>query len=207
MTNFTIKRPFGPPMYYTMLDYAFINMLQEIAKETRKKNINIGRKLAGNIAHQYQAEMNNLQHEIFVKTLYPHICNTVKEFGELSLQNNSKLRFNFGGGAWINFQQAGEFNPYHSHSGQLSAVIYIDVPEAIREENDTGTVETNMPSAGMINFLYGSDGYGTQSSYRHQAKTGEMFIFPASLKHLVYPFKSNVERISMSFNIYDIIEQ
>ena len=206
MTNFTIKRPFGPPMYYTMLDYAFINMLQEIAKETRKKNINIGRKLAGNIAHQYQAEMNNLQYEIFTKKLYPHIFNTVKEFGELD-SPKSKLNFHFGGGAWINFQQAGEFNPYHSHAGSLSAIIYIDVPEDIKEENDNGTVETNMPSAGMINFIFGSDGYGTQSSYRHQAKTGEIFIFPSGLQHLVYPFKSNVERISMSFNIYNIIEE
>ena len=32
-------------------------------------------------------------------------------------------------------------------------------------------------------------------------KTGDIFIFPASLKHYVYPFKSKVTRISVSGNL------
>ena len=35
-------------------------------------------------------------------------------------------------------------------------------------------------------------------------KTGDIFIFPAELKHTVYPFTSDVERVTMSFNVFDI---
>ena len=30
---------------------------------------------------------------------------------------------------------------------------------------------------------------------------GDMFIFPAKLRHMVYPFKSKVERVSVSGNL------
>ena len=206
MTDFTIKRPFGPPIYYSVLDTDFVDVLQTIAVSTKENNKNIGKALAGNIACQCEAIMDNLQRDTFFKNLQPHIYNTLRGFEEetptgLDLSN---MKINLGGGPWINFQQAGEFNPYHSHSGQLSAVIYIDVPVDIQEENDNN-LTTNTPRAGMIEFIFGSDmthGYGTKSNYVHQPKTGEIFIFSAGLKHLVYPFKSNVERISMSFNTY-----
>jgi hypothetical protein len=42
------------------------------------------------------------------------------------------------------------------------------------------------------------------TKYSHQPKTSELLIFPAWLLHTVYPFKSNVERISISFNIFNI---
>ena len=35
---------------------------------------------------------------------------------------------------------------------------------------------------------------------------GEMFVFPAWLKHWVYPYKSDVVRVSVSGNIVDNIE-
>jgi uncharacterized protein (TIGR02466 family) len=208
MTDFTIKRPFGPPIYYSVLTTDFVNVLQNIAVSTKENNKSIGKALAGNIELQCEAIMDNLQRDTFFKHLQPHIYNTLRGFEEetptgLDLSN---MKINLGGGPWINFQQAGEFNPYHSHSGHLSAVIYIDVPEDIKQENDNSTVETNLPRAGMIEFIFGNDmtqGYGVKSNYVHQPKTGEIFIFPAGLKHLVYPFKSNVERISMSFNIYN----
>ena len=36
------------------------------------------------------------------------------------------------------------------------------------------------------------------------AKTGDFFIFPANLKHGVYPFTVDVQRVSMSFNLIDV---
>ena len=33
-------------------------------------------------------------------------------------------------------------------------------------------------------------------------KTGDMYIFPASLRHSVYPFKGDSTRVSMSGNLY-----
>ena len=36
-----------------------------------------------------------------------------------------------------------------------------------------------------------------------EIKSGDMILFPGEMKHAVYPFKSDVERITLSFNIAD----
>ena len=36
---------------------------------------------------------------------------------------------------WVNYQKKNEFNPPHDHDGKLSFVIYLDIPEALKEEN------------------------------------------------------------------------
>ena len=206
MTDFTIKRHFGPPIYYSTLTDEFVNVLKDIAVASKAKNINIGHMLAGNIANQCKAIISHHQHELFVEEIWQQVSTALKGFDD-AITDFTQLDFNLGGGPWINFQKANEFNPYHNHSGMLSAVIYIDVPKEIKEENDNVTIETNMPRAGMIGFISGTDDRYSRSSYCHQSKTGEIFIFPASLNHLVYPFKSDVERISMSFNVCDIIRK
>ena len=183
-------------------------MLSNVALKTKTSDINIGNVLAGNIKNQCEAVFDNAQREMFLTTIYEHVKNALKEFDNdhhlIWKDGAENLTFNMGGGPWINFQKAGEFNPYHSHSGQLSAVIYIDVPEEIAKENTRITIATNSPCHGKIAFIHGSEGYATDSSFNHQPKTGELFIFPSVLKHLVYPFFSDVERISMSFNLYNI---
>ena len=52
-----------------------------------------------------------------------------------------------------------------------------------------------MKSSASLEFIFGN---------QHTVinpKTGMMYLFPSHLWHLVYPFNSNVERISMSFNV------
>ena len=204
MRDFTIKRHFGPPIYYSSLSDEFVSILMEIAVATKEKNINVGNMLAGNIANQCEAVINHKLRQLFLEKVWQQLFTALKGFDDDAVTNFTKLNFNLGGGPWINFQQANEFNPYHNHTGMLSAIIYIEVPDEIKKENDNVTIETNMPRAGMIAFISGNDDRYTRSSYCHQPKTGEIFIFPSSLNHLVYPFKSDVERISMSFNVFDI---
>ena len=38
--------------------------------------------------------------------------------------------------SWIVSQYAGEYNPYHHHSGDFSAVIYLKIPPKMQEELD-----------------------------------------------------------------------
>jgi hypothetical protein len=112
------------------------------------------------------------------------------------------INCNLGNGPWINYQYAGECNPLHGHTGNISGVIYIDVPECIAEENNS--ITSNRPSAGKIELVDGSDGLDHRNAYSIQPSTGDILLFPAYLKHLVYPFSSNVERISMAFNIHNL---
>jgi len=41
----------------------------------------------------------------------------------------------------------------------------------------------------------------SESIHNHQPKTGDVILFPHYLMHTAYPFKSNGERRSFSFNL------
>ena len=101
---------------------------------------------------------------------------------------------------WVNFMQKGEFNPLHYHKGDFSFVIYLDVPEEIYSSNIISTDEGGGP--GTIYFHYGEiSNKHAITTQKFQPKTGEMFIFPATLGHSVAPFRFDVTRISMSGNL------
>lgn len=206
---YDIIKPFGPSLYKTMLDSDFIDFLKIVAEQTKNSGCNVGSTLAGNISEQYSIVLNEEQTIKFHNQIRQHIFNAVLEFEKKYNIDNTEyifvdtFKFHLGSGPWINFQHHGEFNPLHNHTGQLSAIIYIDVPKCIAEEN-ASSLKTNAPSAGKVSWVYGNLDYTTDYHYTHQPVTGEMFLFPAGLQHTVYPFKSDVERISMSFNVYDI---
>ena len=102
--------------------------------------------------------------------------------------------------------KSGEWNPSHSHAGDISCVMYLKVPKEIEQENNTTeeSSKSNTPSAGRIEFAYGDDiGYCVNGAM-YTPKEKDMIIFPAKLNHMVYPFKSKKERISVSVNFSDI---
>ena len=93
----------------------------------------------------------------------------------------------------------GDFNPPHDHSADLSFVIFPHVPEELEKENKEfkGTLQ----GPGGISWTYGEGGRQVISTVHQFPKSGDMYIFPAGLRHWVFPFKSNVERISVSGNL------
>lgn len=116
---------------------------------------------------------------------------------------------------WINFQKTKEFNEPHYHSSDISFVIYIDIPEKIKLENNINRGFKN----GSITFMYGQNlkksdlnnftfinavnsFISPTTQISHLPSNGEMFIFPSYLSHYVSPFLTNdVERISVAGNI------
>jgi len=109
------------------------------------------------------------------------------------LKNPAPYHFNQ---PWINVQQAGEFLPNHIHEGILSYVIWVKIPMAIQQSG---------PSAveGKFEFTYNNI-LGTTIGHNidlDQSYIGKILIFPASLRHCVYPFRSDEARVSVSGNI------
>jgi len=95
---------------------------------------------------------------------------------------------------WVNIQQNTEFFPNHKHEGLLSYVLWIRIPR-----------ETTVHEfAGKFEITY-SDilGNSRPSEYKiNQEFEGKLLIFPAMLRHCVYPFyNSSINRISLSGNI------
>ena len=105
---------------------------------------------------------------------------------------------------WINFQGPNEFNPPHSHGGALSFVIFLKIPIELRAENQNYKGLSAGP--GGITFLYGETEDRCITNHSIFPEVGDMYIFPAWLKHWVYPFTSDCTRISVSGNVIDKIE-
>ena len=102
---------------------------------------------------------------------------------------------------WCNFQKQNEFNPPHDHDGKLSFVIYLSVPESLKKENEAYNGKSCGP--GGIQFLYGEGIRDCITYMSYFPKDGDMFIFPAWLKHWVSPYKSDCVRVSVSGNVHD----
>ena len=198
-------RPFGPTIYHGRLAEDEISFLQEVAKTTRQARNNVGKRLVGNIKDQMGCFLKSKKEsDKFYGILYPHLFEYFKyesdrrSNGEAPIPHAVEL--DYGNGPWINFQQAGEFNPAHGHTGEVSSVVYIDVPAPILEEKITD--HSGKPDApGQIEFLYGSDVMNSFGGKTMSVKTGDILLFHSKLRHTVYPFRSDVTRISMSFNI------
>jgi len=105
---------------------------------------------------------------------------------------------------WVNYMKQHEFNPPHDHSDQLSFVIFLKVPEEIKKEQEEYKGKSGGP--GSLSFLYGE---GNRQAITYQSvhpKEGDMFIFPAWMKHYVAPFKSDCTRVSVSGNVSDSLK-
>jgi hypothetical protein len=151
--------------------------------------------LAGNIKKEFS--FKNLGY--LATTIFPYI----KEdpYLKSKISGNVSIRLI---GAWINFQEKYEFNPPHDHDGDLSFVIWISIPYNINSElTNSPSVKSNYPVAGHFSFLYTSSlgGIAEHLIPADRSMENTLLIFPASLKHCVYPFYTSDEfRISVSGN-------
>jgi hypothetical protein len=103
--------------------------------------------------------------------------------------------------SWIVSQYAGEYNPYHHHTGDFSAVVYLKLPPKMQEEFDVEFTD-HYPTNGLIEFMYGESSDMRSDTIKFKPEVGTMLVFPSYLKHFVYPFYSEGERRSMSFNAH-----
>ena len=179
----------GPCVIALKTEKEFIDKLLDEAKGSQDS---YGDRLAGHLKKEVKLDALNYK-EYFDKmfTVYDHALQGWNRKEGFSQYVVSDL--------WCNFQKANEFNPPHDHGADLSFVLYPDVPDEISDECAafTGT----MRGPGGISWTYG-EGDRTCISVVHQLpKTGDLYIFPASLKHYVFPFKSPVTRVSVSGNI------
>jgi|TARA_A100000172_G_scaffold51595_1_gene32475 uncharacterized protein (TIGR02466 family) len=102
---------------------------------------------------------------------------------------------------WINYQKPNDFNPPHDHDGKLSFVIYLGIPDELKAEHATYKGKSCGP--GGIQFIYGNGPRDAITYMSFFPEEGDMFIFPAWLKHWVAPYKSDCTRISVSGNFHD----
>ena len=106
-----------------------------------------------------------------------------------------------GGDMWVNFMEAGESNPSHIHGGDLSFVYFLKVPWQIRDEGILQEGRGDAPGRLTFDYTHSSNPPWGTCTKSIEPKEGHMVIFPSMLRHYVTPFKSNVQRISISGNL------
>ena len=188
---------FGPVLFKCNLEKNFIKQLNSRGKNA---TIDCRKNLAGHIDQELKFSENDMRWFLDeTKSIFTSYIDSVLKFS-FSKNEFSKTNGYHLANLWINFMRKGEFNPLHDHLGDISFVIYLSVPDPIKTENTSFVGNGNGP--GSISFFYGEKSKYYKSSYYFLPKTGDMFIFPATLRHFVPPFKSDVIRTSVSGNIY-----
>jgi len=186
---------FGPFLFKTNLPEDLILFLLKHAHKTKDS---FNSNLAGHIDNQFK--YSDEIKKWFYSNIGPYFNVYRKAHCEYHGIENLPIELE-GAHLWVNFMQAGEYNPPHTHFGDYSFVIYLDVPKEIEEEANEFQGSDVKP--GGIKFIFTQEARPKWASTEHRffPKTGEMFIFPALLQHHVAPFKSNVTRISVSGNL------
>ena len=190
----------GPFLFHSKITPDECQMLLDEGKKCRKKSNDHRHHLAGHLSEEYRLT-NTKGISAWLKKYLAVYTESYKTWrgGNHKLPD---LHINI---FWINYMKSNDFNPPHDHSGALSFVIYPEVPEEIIKENKNYKGSATGP--GAISWLYGEGHIQYISQVSEMPQTGDLFIFPARLHHWVFPFRSNVERVSVSGNISFVEEK
>ena len=173
----------------------FQKKLLEEGEASRKLKLDYRSRLAGIIKEEYAYRERN----IFVKEISTCLGIYDKAYQKWRNEEYKKQPEYLLNSLWINYMKKNEFNPPHDHSDALSFVIFLKVPEEIIEEQKN--YKGNSGGPGSLGFIYGEGNRQAITYQSHFPEENDLFIFPAWLKHFVAPFKSDVQRISVSGNI------
>lgn len=103
---------------------------------------------------------------------------------------------------WIVSQYHSTPSPVHFHSGDLSGVLYLKVPEIANEPAEEMKTYISGRQAGQINFIHGGRQQFSRSIISFKPKVGDFYIFPGWVLHGAEPFRGTGERRSLAFNAF-----
>ena len=188
-----IVSPYGPKIAILKMPNKIIKQINVevdniLSNKDKIKKNDYSKKLVGQVKQEFQLS------KIFInKYLKNFINSSVKNYIKKGCNKNvKKIKFH---NLWIVRQFKNEYNPIHFHSGNISGVGYLKVPNNITKGDKK--IETH----GTIDFIHGSKSFLNNSIFNHKPKVGDLILFPNYLMHTAYPFKIDGERRSFSFNL------
>ena len=188
-------KPFGPPIGKFEMEIDLVNKINnyvdELIKDKEKtSNLDVGKNLAGQVNQEISFEKSFCEKFItptLIKNITAYIfASTKKKISKCSFRD-----------IWVVRQYRDEYNPVHYHSGHISGVGYLKLPENFGKSVQKSKIDN--PN-GKLEFIHGSKMFLSESNIRITPKIGNFYMFPHYMMHNVYPFKSDGERRSISFN-------
>ena len=213
--------PFGPPIGHVKLPDELVNDLNkgcdDIVKDKElSKSQDWSHQLVGQVEQELLIPKNiiNKWGKWFGTQVRAYVSGYFDQFAipeqniliaskEQTLQAVNKVQTNVKS-AWYIRSFAGDYNPLHTHTDcELTCVGFLKVPDLSGERKKTpysrggsnGVLEILSNSGCTDNLFYENDVVGLYP------KVGNWYVFPANLRHAVYPFKCDGERRSFSINM------
>ena len=187
--------PFGPFVMKTKLpDY----IIKRLHKDGKKELQSYNKKLAGHLKSQFLYNKDTIQW--FYSETAPIWECFRKQHTQFHNLENHRVELD-AHDLWVNFMKAGDFNPIHTHGGDYSFVVFVDVPPKLSKEQDDFEGTSAKPGSLMFEFTQQAKPRWATTGQAMKPQTGDMYIFPALLQHWVAPFKSKITRVSVSGNL------
>ena len=182
----------GPLLFVTELQEEQLN---RIGKLCTKENPLARKTLAGHIESEHMIDPAEL--EFIVKPQFDMFSRAYNMYYDRPCQQQAITS------SWVNYMKKGEFNPPHVHGKTgtevFSGIIFLQIPEGLQKEQ--AEFEGTGLGPGALNFrLFQTLDSNLISNRGFFPKRGQFYMFPSSLEHMVFPFKSEGERISVAFN-------
>ena len=192
-----VIRPFGPSIAKVTIPEDLIKELNDyldqiVLSDEKIKLQNHGNKLAGNVSQEFKLEKNFINSSGLENFLNQNAKDWIKQTVNKEINKFDIIE------SWIVRQFENEYNPLHSHSGHISGVGYLKVPNNFGE-----TVQKNKHENfnGHLQLVHGTKMFLSPVLLSIEPKVGDFYFFPNYLMHTVYPFKNKSdERRSVSFN-------
>ena len=189
-----IIRAFSPAIGKYKISENLIKIINDYIDDILKDQNKIdelyhGKNLAGEIKYEIKLTkefINEFLYDPLKDIVYNFIKSTLnKEFNSFEIKSS-----------WAVCQFESDYNPIHWHDGHLSGVMYTKIP------SDFGGSYKELNKNGNIAFIHGSTQLTASSVFDVKPKIGDLFLFPSNMMHTVYPFFSDEERRSVSFNVF-----
>ena len=208
---------FSPTILETQVPDRFVDIINRVGDNVLSNSMYIAKwdwshKLVGKVSSEVQIPISDKDEKDFLFKIMREKC--LEYLNYIISKNRAYLWYKMAGRdtkptvdnihlvhSWIVSQYAGEYNPYHHHGGDISAVVYLKIPDGMEEELKK-EYEDHYPSNGLIEFMYGENQDMRSDNIKFKPEVGTMLLFPSYLKHFVYPFYCDGERRSMSFNAH-----
>jgi hypothetical protein len=204
---YEVLRPFGPSVARFTMPPELITTLNKytdkIIKDKKKsEELDAGGKLAGQVTQEFDLEKEFIVSSGLLKFLGNSVTNWIKHSTSTDIKKFNIIT------SWVVRQFKNEYNPTHWHSGHISGVGYLKVPDTLGKSTQKNKI---INPNGQLQLIHGSRQFLSHSTIDITPKVGDFYFFPNYLMHSVSPFTdSNDERRSISFNaeiddnIYDV---
>jgi hypothetical protein len=200
-----ISTPFGPLIAKFKMSDDMIKTLNDFVESDETQNnikeLDWSRNLVGKVHQEILVPPEKLRAcSNFFHSAMAQYLNAILRSGRGDQNGREDYVWSYAS-AWIVRSFPGEYNPVHMHpEADIASVGYLKLPNWNHELAKDATDHAGN-THGCLEFLHGSPLDFAPAAKKIIPVVGDFYLFPASLRHVVYPFSTEGERRSFSANL------